>query len=206
MSSFELFTSCVLDFCMYLNVFNDLFWCLAWCWSSRSPLCLRPSPLCILWNVTKTLANNASPNGYVDHQTPKLKLAMGLNIFSLQSPLLLIDDNTTKQANNKCQNIKCNMQLWCKCSDKIYVMLKDTTWKLWDENYLTLLWYYVLKPPLHIPLPLLDHFPIGIILPLYSFSSPFFSKICLSQNITCMLDTTWRYHLKTWIFYGFGLW
>jgi hypothetical protein len=38
------------------------------------------------WIVSNILANNISPNGYVDHQTPKFKLNHPLNIFSLWGP------------------------------------------------------------------------------------------------------------------------
>lgn len=49
-----------------------------------------------------------------------------------------------------------------------------------------------LSPPLLIPLPFLDHFPIGIILPLYSFlSRPFFQNMSFTKYHLYV-----RYHLK----------
>jgi hypothetical protein len=49
---------------------------------------------------------------YVDHQTPKSISRIGRGPFSLQPPLLVIDDNTTK-ASKYNKNFEENMQSTC---------------------------------------------------------------------------------------------
>jgi uncharacterized membrane protein YhaH (DUF805 family) len=41
------------------------------CISPWLALCLRPSRWCILWTINIKTSKYISPNGYVDHQTPK---------------------------------------------------------------------------------------------------------------------------------------
>jgi hypothetical protein len=75
------------------------------CWSSGSPLHLSPSPLLHPLNyIKKTLANYISPNGHVDHQTPKSKLNGQGSIFLKNSPFWCLMTTRLKQANNIYKN------------------------------------------------------------------------------------------------------
>jgi hypothetical protein len=104
-----------------------------------------------MWTSKHKHLKNISPQGYVDHQTPKYLIKWAMSIFLIISLLLVIDDNTTKSS--KYQRLNWNMHsicYGCMCVGKINEI---PNWKICGQRLSTLLhihlvpmWDYGLTP------------------------------------------------------------